>query len=96
MKVYDQAKLVRNSFETSNHTFINKTAAGLQSKIEEISGVQTEMGGKRTDGSKITVKLTGSITVPTSEEVDTISDSVRKEMDKLKNPSRLLQLLNDI
>lgn len=94
MKASRQFKHVNVGFGISNHTFINKIAAGIQQKLQqEVPGLALRMGGKSENGTKIKIMLTGSIATADADQHEEVVTKVRQTIDDLKNPSDLLSLV---
>lgn len=92
MKVSDQSKHIENQFVISNHAFINQIASGLQKRLkQEIPGLTLSLGGKSESGNVIKLVLSGATVV--EGELEEAENKVRMTMDKLKNPSELLAII---
>jgi len=94
VRVSDQAKMVGNHFEISNHTFLNQLTTGLQERVDvAVPGLKVIPIGKKASVGNISLSLTGQITLGDETKVAEADEKVRQLMDSLKNPSNLLSLL---
>lgn len=92
MKLSEQLKAMRNSFEISNHTFVNRIAAGVVKKVANEVAIDTKLT-RQNGGDAIKVKIDGIMTVQSSEEMTTLKSDVDLLIRSLKTDFDLIDLI---
>jgi len=89
-------KNISNSFEISNHRFVNSIANGISNLIgQKVPGVKLQYVDKVVSGNSISTILSGQIVVNSQDEYDEISNEIRTVMQGLKNPSNLISIIKE-
>lgn len=91
MKVHDQMRKLKDSFETSNHAFLTAICNAVAGKLVDDAKIEVVQTGKKVHGNTIEVTLVGQSVDP--EVNEDIEKRVRQTMAELKNPASLIDLL---